>query len=119
MTFRQWTLNAPAAMVFIADHPFDHGHYTIVISAKLHARAIRNVDLPNRALRSRLGSPPNAASELMYKPTPIALFTLGGVVLCWMVFAAVFLLRKRPEKAEAKRDRMSLLGIFLQMCAYF
>jgi protein-S-isoprenylcysteine O-methyltransferase Ste14 len=56
----------------------------------------------------------------MYKPTPIALFTLGGVVLCWMVFAAVFLLRKRPPKEqEAKRDRLSLLGIFLQMCAYF
>ena len=56
----------------------------------------------------------------MYKPTPIALFALGGVVLCWMVFAAVFLLRKKPPKEpEAKRDRLSLLGIFLQMCAYF
>ena len=56
----------------------------------------------------------------MYKPAPIALFTLAGVMLCWMVFAAVFLLRKKPPKeAEAKRDRMSLLGIFLQMCAYF
>jgi protein-S-isoprenylcysteine O-methyltransferase Ste14 len=56
----------------------------------------------------------------MYKPTPIALFALGGVVLCWMIFAAVFLQRKRPPKEpEAKRDRWSLLGIFLQMCAYF
>jgi protein-S-isoprenylcysteine O-methyltransferase Ste14 len=56
----------------------------------------------------------------MDRPTPIALFTFGGVVLCWMVFAGVFLLRKRPPKEpEAKRDRMSLLGIFLQMCAYF
>jgi protein-S-isoprenylcysteine O-methyltransferase Ste14 len=56
----------------------------------------------------------------MYKPTPIALFTFAGVVLCWMVFAAVFLLRKRPPKGpEARRDRWSLLGIFLQMCAYF
>jgi protein-S-isoprenylcysteine O-methyltransferase Ste14 len=56
----------------------------------------------------------------MYQPTPLALFTLVGVVLCWMAFAAVFLLRKRPPKeTEAKRDRMSLLGIFLQMCAYF
>jgi protein-S-isoprenylcysteine O-methyltransferase Ste14 len=56
----------------------------------------------------------------MYQPTPIALFTLAGVVLCWMVFAAVFLLRRRPPKGpEAKRDRLSLLGIFLQMCAYF
>jgi protein-S-isoprenylcysteine O-methyltransferase Ste14 len=56
----------------------------------------------------------------MYKPTPIALFTLEGVVLCWLVFACIFLFRKRPPKApEAKRDRLSLLGIFLQMCAYF
>ena len=56
----------------------------------------------------------------MNKPAPIALFTLAGVVVCWMVFAAVFLLRKRPPKEpEAKRDRWSLLGIFLQMCAYF
>jgi protein-S-isoprenylcysteine O-methyltransferase Ste14 len=37
-----------------------------------------------------------------------------------MVFAGVFLLRKRPSKdPEAERDRWSLLGIFLQMCAYF
>jgi protein-S-isoprenylcysteine O-methyltransferase Ste14 len=37
-----------------------------------------------------------------------------------MVFAAVFLLRKRPPKEqEAKRDRIASLGIFLQMCAYF
>ncbi len=56
----------------------------------------------------------------MHKPTPIALFTLGGVVLCWMVFAGIFLLRKKPPKEpEARRDRLSLLGIFLQMCAYF
>jgi protein-S-isoprenylcysteine O-methyltransferase Ste14 len=56
----------------------------------------------------------------MHNPTPLALFTLAGVVLCWMVFAAVFLMRKRPPKnPEAKRDRLSLLGIFLQMCAYF
>src|ERR1035438_1543669 len=27
MTTRQWTLNAPAAIFFIAD-PFDHGRYT-------------------------------------------------------------------------------------------
>jgi protein-S-isoprenylcysteine O-methyltransferase Ste14 len=56
----------------------------------------------------------------MHNPTPIALITFAAVVLCWMGFAAVFLLRKRPPKEpEAKRDRWSLLGIFLQMCAYF
>src|SRR5437660_11261051 len=58
--------------------------------------------------------------RFMDKPTPLALFTLGGVVLCWMIFAAVFILRKRPPKEqEIKRDRMSLLGTFLQMCGYF
>src|SRR5258708_18237857 len=37
-----------------------------------------------------------------------------------MFFAAVFALRKRPPKQpEAKREWLSLLGIFLQMCAYF
>jgi protein-S-isoprenylcysteine O-methyltransferase Ste14 len=56
----------------------------------------------------------------MSGPTPIALFTLGGVVVCWVIFAAVFFLRKQPPKEpEVKRDRLSLLGIFLQMCAYF
>jgi protein-S-isoprenylcysteine O-methyltransferase Ste14 len=56
----------------------------------------------------------------MDKPTPIALFTLGGVVLCWLAFAAVFIFRKSPPRGpEAKRDRLSLRGIFLQICAYF
>jgi len=56
----------------------------------------------------------------MSGPTPIALITLLGVVLCWFFFAGIFLLRKRPPKApEAKRDKVAALGILLQMCAYF
>jgi protein-S-isoprenylcysteine O-methyltransferase Ste14 len=56
----------------------------------------------------------------MSGPTLIALCTLGGVTVCWIAFAAVFLLRKRPPKeTEARRDRIASLGIFLQMCAYF
>jgi protein-S-isoprenylcysteine O-methyltransferase len=52
-------------------------------------------------------------------PTPIALATLAAVLLCWFIFAGVFLFRKRPEKSsEAKRDRLAGWGIFLQMCAY-
>jgi len=53
-------------------------------------------------------------------PTPLALVTLFGVMLCWFVFAGIFLLRKRTPKApEAKRDRMATLGIVLQMCGFF
>jgi protein-S-isoprenylcysteine O-methyltransferase Ste14 len=53
-------------------------------------------------------------------PTPLALVTLAGVILCWFFFAGVFLLRKRPPQAsEAKRDRSSLAGIALQMVGYF
>src|SRR5271169_2216706 len=56
----------------------------------------------------------------MSSPTPLALATLAGVMLCWFVFAGIFLLRKRPPKApEAKRDRTATLGIALQMCAFF
>ena len=56
----------------------------------------------------------------MSNPTPIAVATLAGVLLCWVFFAGIFLLRKRPPKAtEAKRDRFASLGIFLQMFGYF
>jgi protein-S-isoprenylcysteine O-methyltransferase Ste14 len=53
-------------------------------------------------------------------PTPLALITLLGVILCWMFFAGIFLLCKSPPKeAEAKRDGRALVGIVLQMCGYF
>ena len=53
-------------------------------------------------------------------PTPLALITLAGVILSWLFFAGIFLLRKRPSKAtEAKRDRRAPLGIVLQMVGYF
>ena len=56
----------------------------------------------------------------MSNPSPTALVTLIGVMLCWIFFAAIFLLRKRPPKEhEAKRDRFATLGILLQMFGYF
>ena len=56
----------------------------------------------------------------MSNPTPIALATLFGVLLCWIFFVSIFLLRKRPAKApEAKRDKNATLSIVLQMCGYF
>ena len=56
----------------------------------------------------------------MSSPTPIAIATLVGVILCWLFFVGIFLLRKRPPKApEARRDGFATLGIVLQTCAYF
>ena len=56
----------------------------------------------------------------MTSPTPMALVTLGGVIVCWVFFAGIFLLGKRPPKEpEATRDRRATLGIILQMCGYF
>lgn len=56
----------------------------------------------------------------MSNPAPIALATLAGVVFCWIFFAGIFLLRKRPPRApDAKHDRVASLGIFLQMCGFF
>jgi protein-S-isoprenylcysteine O-methyltransferase Ste14 len=53
-------------------------------------------------------------------PSPIALVTLITVILCWIFFAGIFLLRKRPPKSpDSKRDRIASLGIFLQMVGYF
>ncbi len=53
-------------------------------------------------------------------PTPMAMVTLGGVILCWIFFAGIFLLRKRPPQArESRRDPRATLGVVLQMCGYF
>lgn len=56
----------------------------------------------------------------MSNPTPIALATLGGVIVCWIFFAGIFVLRKRPPaEPEAKRDRRATFGVILQMVGYF
>src|SRR5271168_1377192 len=57
----------------------------------------------------------------MSNPTPIALGTLGVMVVCWLSFVAGFVFRRKPpqaENTEAKRDRFAFVGIFLQMCGY-
>ena len=55
----------------------------------------------------------------MSEPTTLSLATLGAVILCWLVFGAIFIFRKSPPKqAEAKRDRVAFIGILLQMCGY-
>jgi protein-S-isoprenylcysteine O-methyltransferase Ste14 len=43
-----------------------------------------------------------------------------AVIACWWIFLLTFWLRKRPPRArEAKRDRTSLIGMLLQVVAYF
>jgi protein-S-isoprenylcysteine O-methyltransferase Ste14 len=49
----------------------------------------------------------------------MSLLTVGAVVVCWVIFAAIFLFRnKPPRQTETKRDRVSSVGIILQGCAY-
>lgn len=56
----------------------------------------------------------------MTGPTPLALATLAGAILSWLFFLGIFLFRKQPPKEpEAKRDRVAIVGIFLQMCGFF
>jgi protein-S-isoprenylcysteine O-methyltransferase Ste14 len=55
----------------------------------------------------------------MNDPTPTALATVAGVILCWLCFWAVFIFRKSPAKQrEARRDKSASLGIGLQMIGY-
>lgn len=42
------------------------------------------------------------------------------LILCWLVFAGVFFLRKKPKTGRAqKRDRYSLIGLFIQIIGFF
>lgn len=55
----------------------------------------------------------------MSDPTPISLVTLGAVMVCWFVFAGIFMFRKKaPKQTESRRDRLSFVGIFFQIVAY-
>lgn len=46
-------------------------------------------------------------------------FTLNAITVGWFGFAAAFLLRKKsPQAAVSRRDPLSWLGLFLQVCAY-
>jgi len=46
--------------------------------------------------------------------------TSNTVIVCWWAFGLTFWLRKKPPRAqEARRDRSSLMGMLLQVVAYF
>ncbi len=57
--------------------------------------------------------------KITLEPLATAVFIV--VILCWFVFAAAFIFRKKPPAAatvERKRERASLVGIILQGFAY-
>ena len=46
--------------------------------------------------------------------------TSDTVIVCWWAFGLTFWLRKKPPRARAaRRDRSSLIGMLLQVVAYF
>jgi protein-S-isoprenylcysteine O-methyltransferase Ste14 len=48
-------------------------------------------------------------------PSDPRFVAVTGVALCWIAFAVVFAIRKRHSRgSEAKRDRLTVLGIALQ-----
>ncbi len=54
--------------------------------------------------------------RIQLQPVPAAVFL--GVMVCWFVFAGIFVFRKKPPQApERKRDRAFLVGIVLQGAA--
>jgi protein-S-isoprenylcysteine O-methyltransferase Ste14 len=56
---------------------------------------------------------------MLSSPPEIYRFTLNAISVAWFAFAAVFVLRKRPPRtSQSHRDLTSLLGFFLQGCAY-
>jgi len=55
--------------------------------------------------------------QIQFHPIPTAVFL--GVMVCWLIFAGIFLFHKKPPKApERKRERAFILGIVLQGAAY-
>jgi protein-S-isoprenylcysteine O-methyltransferase Ste14 len=53
--------------------------------------------------------------QLTTLPTAVFIF----VMLCWVAFAAIFVLRKKPAAPpDQKRERGSILGVVIQAIAY-
>jgi protein-S-isoprenylcysteine O-methyltransferase Ste14 len=50
---------------------------------------------------------------------PVARFVFLTVMACWMVFAAIFFLRRRPARSrETRREWSSLIGMFIQAVGF-
>lgn len=53
-------------------------------------------------------------------PDAVGQVVFYAVIVCWVLFAATFGLRKRPAKGqETRRDRMAMVGIMIQVIGYF
>lgn len=51
---------------------------------------------------------------------PIAQFVFYAVMVCWCLFAVVFVLRKRAARSrETRRDWMAMAGLLIQAAGYF
>ena len=49
----------------------------------------------------------------------IGRFVFNAVMICWCLFAAAFLLRKRPAKSrETRRDWTAMVGLSIQFIGY-
>jgi protein-S-isoprenylcysteine O-methyltransferase Ste14 len=49
----------------------------------------------------------------------LPLIAAAVVTLCWLAFAAIFLLRKAPQaEPEHRRDSKSIVGVILQAASY-
>jgi protein-S-isoprenylcysteine O-methyltransferase Ste14 len=56
----------------------------------------------------------------MLSPDAIVRTTIYAIILCWIVFAAIFLLRRmQPKEKESKRDSRAMLGMGLQGCGFW
>jgi protein-S-isoprenylcysteine O-methyltransferase Ste14 len=50
---------------------------------------------------------------------PLATIAFVVVILCWFIFAGIFIFRKQPRDApDRKRDRSSIVGVALQGLSY-
>ncbi len=57
--------------------------------------------------------------RLMSSNYTLHYIVIAVVMICWLVFALVFVLRKKPRSSPAqKRDRSSIIGIAIQALAF-
>ena len=57
--------------------------------------------------------------QMKYQADPIALAVAAAVMLCWFVFAGIFIFRQRPPRSEhQRRDNRSRTGVLITGAGY-